>query len=90
LPCIETAAGDVVLAPFVLTLDTLCDWRKQQLWLARPDATPAALLDLVSQLQQHLLACGLQPEPRRYRPHVTLARKMDDNRKKALARALNH
>ena len=74
LPCIETAAADVVLAPFTLTLDALCDWRKQQLWLARPDATPDALLNLVSQLQQHLLACGLQPEPRPYRPHVTLAR----------------
>ena len=74
LPCIEAAADAVALAPFWLSLDQLCNWPKQQLWLARPVETPA-LFDLVSQVQQHLLACGLQPESRRYRPHITLARK---------------
>ena len=75
LPCIGMAADDVVLTPFTLTLDAICDWPEQALWLACPDAAPDALLHLVSQLQQNLLVCGLQPEPRRYRPHVTLARK---------------
>jgi len=74
LPCIETAADDVVLAPFMLSLEQLCQWPKQRLWLAQPVETPP-LFNLVGQLQQHLLACGLQPENRRYRPHITLARK---------------
>ncbi|MGB5831811.1 MAG: RNA 2',3'-cyclic phosphodiesterase [Thiohalocapsa sp.] len=75
LPCVESAADDVILAPFSFTLDALCSWPKQRLWLARPDEPPRPLLNLVSQLQQHLLACGLPPEARSYRPHVTLARR---------------
>ena len=84
LPCIETAADDVVLAPFMLSLEQLCQWPKQRLWLAQPVETPP-LFNLVGQLQQHLLACGLQPENRRYRPHITLARKAPPMLPRALA-----
>ena len=73
--CIEAAADDVFLAPFALRIHQLCCWPKQRLWLAQPDVMPNALANLVSQLQQNLLACGLPPEARRYRPHITLARK---------------
>ena len=50
-------------------------WAKQRLWVAQPRQVPNALFALVSQLQQNLLVCGLEPEKRRYHPHLTLARK---------------
>jgi 2'-5' RNA ligase len=75
LPCIESAGDDVVLAPFDLTLGRLETWPRQRLLVAAPDEAPAPLCNLVSQLQQNLLVCGIEPEPRAYRPHVTLARR---------------
>ncbi|MBK1630751.1 RNA 2',3'-cyclic phosphodiesterase [Thiohalocapsa halophila] len=75
LPCIETAGDDVALAAFELTLERVETWPRQRLLAAAPHDPPPALFNLVSQLQQNLLPCGIQPEPRRYRPHVTLARK---------------
>jgi 2'-5' RNA ligase len=44
-------------------------------WLA-PDETPSALAALVGALGDRLAAAGYPPEPRPYRPHVTLARKV--------------
>ena len=40
-----------------------------------PRATPPALLALHARLAGTLVALGLQPEARSYRPHVTLARR---------------
>jgi 2'-5' RNA ligase len=73
--CIEGAADQVALAPFELTFSTLGSWPRQHIWAASPDSTPPPLSQLVEQLQKNLIRCGLQPEARRYRPHVTLARK---------------
>ncbi len=75
LPCIEAAGDDAALAPFELMLAQLESWPRQRLLVAAPGEPPPALFNLVSQLQQNLLPCGIQPEPRRFRPHVTLARK---------------
>ena len=43
-------------------------------WLA-PHGEPQALLDLHARLSDALLALGLTPEARTYRPHVTMARR---------------
>jgi 2'-5' RNA ligase len=43
-------------------------------WLA-PHSEPQALLDLHARLSDALLALGLTPEARKYRPHVTMARR---------------
>jgi 2'-5' RNA ligase len=43
-------------------------------WLA-PHSEPQALLDLHARLSDALLALGLAPEARAYRPHVTMARR---------------
>lgn len=75
LPCIEAAGDDVVVSAFDLALRRVETWPRQRLLVAAPDETPQALFNLVSQLQQNLLPCGIEPEPRRYRPHVTLARR---------------
>jgi 2'-5' RNA ligase len=43
-------------------------------WLD-PLSEPQALLDLHARLSDALLALGLTPEARKYRPHVTMARR---------------
>jgi len=40
-----------------------------------PSSEPPALLDLHANLSAALVALGLQPEARKYRPHVTFARR---------------
>jgi 2'-5' RNA ligase len=75
LGCVAAAGDDVAMAPFELSLDQLQDWRRNRLRVAKPTKAPAALFNLVSQLQHNLLVCGFEPEKRPYRPHVTLARK---------------
>lgn len=76
IPCIEQAALRAATASFDLVLDRVGCWRRSRiLWLAparEAAAGPGALADA---LWCELAACGFTPEKRRYRPHVTLARK---------------
>jgi 2'-5' RNA ligase len=73
--CVEAAGDAVVLDAFVLSLREAICWRRQRLWVAQPESVPKALLSLVDQLNLQLSACGCEPERRRYRAHLTLARK---------------
>ena len=68
--------GDLVrAAPFSLRIDQAgCFPRAAVLWCG-PTEVPSALLDLVSALEQGLIAQGFVPEPRPYRSHLTLARR---------------
>jgi len=84
MSCIEAAADDVVLDGFELMLEQLETWPRQRVLVASPGEPPPALFNLVSQLQHNLLPCGIQPEQRRYRPHVTLARKAPKVPRRAL------
>ena len=47
--------------------------RSRILWLG-PDTSPTALTSLARQLKSTLEFCGLRPDARPYRPHITLAR----------------
>lgn len=73
--CVETAGDDVEVPAFELALDRLGDWPKPRIRWAAPSSVPEPLLALVNQLETRLADCGLAPEKRPYRPHVTLARK---------------
>jgi 2'-5' RNA ligase len=64
----------VPFTPFSLRLATPELWHNGIAVLA-PQAAPQPLLDLHARLSEALLALGLQPEPRAYRPHVTMARR---------------
>lgn len=73
--CAMAVAEMISLPPFSLSFGHLGCWpRPRVAWLA-PEATPAALADLVGCLQQGLKTCGLAPETRPYQPHITLRRK---------------
>lgn len=80
--CIEQRLGRISAAPFVLKLDRIGYWsRPRVVWLGA-DEVPAALRQLLEQLNQGLRDCGFQPDPRPFVPHMTLMRKV--NRAEAL------
>jgi 2'-5' RNA ligase len=75
LECVRRGAGGVKAPPFALAFDRVGWWRRPGiLWLA-PTAWPPAIEHLVSDLWRAVVPCGLEPETRPFRPHVTLARR---------------
>jgi len=65
---------DVPFAPFRLDLNQAALWHNG-IAVLEPDATPSGLAGLHARLADALVTLGLQPEARRYRPHVTMARR---------------
>ena len=69
-----SAAEQIKLSPFGLTLDTLSCFAKPKILYLAPSQLPDALL----QLQQHVAQCckaeGFSDIHDSYRPHITLAR----------------
>jgi 2'-5' RNA ligase len=73
--CIERIASRLEGHAFSLRLDRVEHRPKHGIvWAAA--SVPEPLAALVDGLRQALLECGLQPENREYRAHVTLARKV--------------
>lgn len=64
----------VPFAPFDLQLGRAALWHNG-IAVLEPHGEPQALLDLHARLSDALLALGLVPEARTYRPHVTMARR---------------
>ncbi len=82
------AAGAVSFAPFELRIDRYGWWSRSRVAWAAPAETPPPLLDLYRSLGEALSERGFPPEPRAYRPHVTLARKLGRGRAGDLERPL--
>lgn len=74
--CMEAAAATVNGRSFAVTLDQLGFWPRPRVLWAGVEAVPAALEELVADLNSALAICGYQPETRPFRAHVTLARKV--------------
>lgn len=70
-------ADQLRAAPFEVSLDCFGHWEKPRaLWLG-PQITPVPLLALQRGLETTLRKqCGIKPDVRAYRPHVTLMRKV--------------
>lgn len=70
---LEREASAIRLPAFSLTLDRAGFWSRQGiLWVG--GAPPQELLALVAALNRAIAACGLEPETRPFRVHLTLAR----------------
>jgi len=76
LACVKRAADRIIAPSLQLQLDHLGHWPTPQVLWAAPSMPPAALQQLVTDLQQQLTRCGFTPEKRRYQAHVTLARRL--------------
>ena len=74
--CAEQIAGGIRADPFELRIDTLGHWRRPGILWCAPSVIPAPLLNLFASLNGGLAACGVTLEPRRFKPHITLARKV--------------
>lgn len=73
--CVTGAAADIAVEPFALRFDRIGWWRRPGiLWLA-PAAWPAQIEGLAAVLWQVLAPCGIEPETRPFKPHVTVARR---------------
>ncbi len=83
--CAEAAAGVVGGEAFTLELDRIGHFRRARvLWLGAETAPPA-LAGLHARLIARLARdCGRPVETRRFRPHVTLARKVGRARPRSL------
>jgi 2'-5' RNA ligase len=64
----------VPLTPFALRFQRAALWHNGVAVL-EPETEPPELQGLHARLSQALLGLGLQPEARKYRPHVTMARR---------------
>ena len=82
------SSADPPGAPLELAFDHLEHWRAAQLLCALPSQAPESLSALGRRLQERLAASGFAPDPessrsvgvgtiKPFRPHVTLARKLD-------------
>ena len=70
------ALGETLALPAcTLRLDRVGHWpRPRVLWVG-PSETPRALLDFQARLERAVQDLGFAPDPRPWRPHVTVARK---------------
>jgi 2'-5' RNA ligase len=73
--CAEEVADVVSAAPFTLEFTHLGFFPRPRVVWSGCDQTPEALIALVNALRAGLEDCGIQPEARPYRAHLTLARK---------------
>ncbi|HSS65943.1 MAG TPA: RNA 2',3'-cyclic phosphodiesterase [Gammaproteobacteria bacterium] len=73
--CAESAADGITGAPFTLEFTHLGYWSRARVIWSGCDETPEGLTALVNALRRGLVGCGIEPEVRPYRAHLTLARK---------------
>ena len=73
--CAEDVANGVAAAPFTLEFTHLGHFPRPRVIWSGCDETPETLTALVNALRQGLRGCGIDPEVRPYRVHLTLARK---------------
>jgi 2'-5' RNA ligase len=79
LPLLESVAAQVRGVPATLRFDRLEYWRKPRVLVATSsdDAAYAPATALAAELARTLLAAGFTPDVKPFRPHLTLARKVD-------------
>lgn len=77
IECVRQMAASIAAEPFSFELTRTGQWKRPRILWCSPDQAPALLCRLVHDLQQGAVTCGFQPEQRTYKPHVTLARKVN-------------
>ena len=74
--CAEDVAAGLAGDPFEVVLERLGHWPRPRVLWSAPGSVPAELTRLVEALHEGLALCGVALERRRFRPHLTLARKV--------------
>ena len=76
IPALREVGAAQAAAAFSMRLDTFDFWPKPAVVVARASAVPASLEALWQRLHQDLAVHGWALNPKRLRPHVTLARQV--------------
>ncbi|NEV63277.1 RNA 2',3'-cyclic phosphodiesterase [Thiorhodococcus minor] len=74
--CVEAVAEAVSAPAFELEIDRLGHFTRSRVLWCGPSCTPEVAQTLIGSLQSGLEGCGIAPERRSFRPHLTLARKV--------------
>lgn len=72
--CLEARAATIEAQSFLLSFTRIGYFPRSRILWFGADACPAPLSSLVRRLNEGLETCGLRPDLRPYRPHVTLLR----------------
>ena len=76
IPGLGSAVGLIDPGPIRVRFDTLTCWQRPKIAAVMTRTVPPELEHLVKSLQQALIPFGYEPDPRVYRPHITVARKV--------------
>lgn len=74
IPELMQSAKAIPFEPFRLRLDRLEFWPRPKIAAVVPPRVPPAMESLVENLSGLVLASGVEPQQRVYRPHITVAR----------------
>lgn len=77
LPDLQAAADKIRLSGFKLAFDEIGCWQRNHIAYLGMRQIPQALQKLQVTLLTHLNEAGFNIEPRTYRPHITLLRKVE-------------
>ena len=77
LPAVLEAGAKANASAFDLEFDALEVWKRSGVLSLTAHVTPPPLLSLVEQLRFNLLAAQFDLRPEEYRPHLTLARRVN-------------
>jgi 2'-5' RNA ligase len=75
LEALEQIGNAVSAVTFKLTYDAVAHWQKPKIYCLTCSQVPEAAYQLVEKLTDAVTRLGIEIEKRRYRPHVTVARK---------------
>ncbi len=73
--CVQEAAAKVSAEPFDLPFERYGYFSRPRVFWSGPRETPTPLVRLVAELNAVLEPCGIHPEKRPFKAHLTLARK---------------
>jgi len=76
IDCFTRQAKKISIQPFTLQLTRSGYFKKPRIVWIGPDKIPERLSLLQQNLGELISSCGFNPEQRPYRPHVTMARKI--------------
>ena len=88
VPELLSESAAIETGPIRLRFDTLTCWRKPKIACLCARSVPTALTELVRSLQKTMIPFGYPPDPRVFRPHITVARKVRPFRETRLAQAI--
>ncbi len=88
IPGLMSAVDIVDTGEIRLRFDSVTFWQRPKIACMHAKTVPPELEHLVRSLQQALIPFGVTPDPRVYRPHITVARKVRVFQEVRLARPI--